>query len=183
MDQLQIISQKETSWVVCLTSSDLIDNQPKLMADFLLPVRFKVHWSRAFQSLEQHFSWSRISFSTQTTRKSDVVTTLDKTKNGKKERGAGLDEFGNRGQESKNPFVVWEPWSWRAFGCFCAAAAHRTACIRFGCLPYSMYLLSESSASPSLSGGSTSWKMMHSGQLAHVPLQSRFLRCGLPGLK
>lgn len=45
---------------------------------------------------------------------------------------------------------------------------------------YSMSLLMESSRSFGPRGGSTSWKMMHSGQLTHLPLNSGFLRWSRP---
>lgn len=47
-------------------------------------------------------------------------------------------------------------------------------------LPYSRNLLRESSGSEGLKGGSTSWRMMQSGQSAHWPLHNRLLRLGFP---
>lgn len=44
-----------------------------------------------------------------------------------------------------------------------------------------MNLLRESTESDGLRGGSFSCKMMHSGQLAHLPLHSRLHRNVLPG--
>lgn len=44
-----------------------------------------------------------------------------------------------------------------------------------------MYLLRESTESDGLRGGSSSCKMMHPGQLAHLPLHSRLHRNVLPG--
>lgn len=46
-----------------------------------------------------------------------------------------------------------------------------------------MCLFRESSVSVGFRGGSTSCIMMHSRQLAHLPLQSRLLRSVLPGSK